>query len=85
MRTDRNEGQTSAIRNVIRESMRLYPIAPFIARYLPQEMSVCSYRIPANVGCRFQALFKIQISTDRLWNRRYSTIVKIRIYANYSN
>ncbi|XP_065205188.1 cytochrome P450 315a1, mitochondrial [Planococcus citri] len=40
--------QSPAIRNVIKESMRLYPIAPFIARYLPEETSICGYRIPAN-------------------------------------
>uniref|UniRef100_A0AAT9UTI4 Cytochrome P450 315A1 n=1 Tax=Maconellicoccus hirsutus TaxID=177089 RepID=A0AAT9UTI4_MACHI len=44
------------IRNVIKESMRLYPVAPFIARYLPEETCVCSYRVPANVRAAGLAL-----------------------------
>ncbi|CAH0557394.1 unnamed protein product [Brassicogethes aeneus] len=34
-------------KNILKESLRLYPVAPFLTRYLPQEATVNGYRISA--------------------------------------
>ncbi|KAF4529416.1 hypothetical protein B566_EDAN003510 [Ephemera danica] len=38
---------TALVRGVIRESMRLYPVAPFITRVLPEDCELGGYNIPA--------------------------------------
>lgn len=42
------QSKTSLIRNSIKESLRLYPIAPFLTRILPEPLEVLGYTIPAN-------------------------------------
>ncbi|XP_065346066.1 cytochrome P450 315a1, mitochondrial [Cloeon dipterum] len=37
----------SLLRGVLKESMRLYPVAPFLTRILPEESRISGYRIPA--------------------------------------
>nr|XP_018917274.1 PREDICTED: cytochrome P450 315a1, mitochondrial [Bemisia tabaci] len=40
--------ESDLMRGIVRETMRLYPVAPFIARFLPQDLKVFdSYIIPA--------------------------------------
>lgn len=38
------------LKNSIRESMRLYPVAPFITRYLPTNTNIGKYTIAAGVS-----------------------------------
>jgi hypothetical protein len=50
-----DEGSTSVlssaplVRGVIRESLRLYPVAPFLTRLLPEDCEIGGYNIPAGV------------------------------------
>nr|AGT57844.1 cytochrome P450 315a1 [Leptinotarsa decemlineata] len=40
--------KTPFLKNVVKETLRLYPVAPFITRFLPESVTLCNYRIPAN-------------------------------------
>nr|AJN91188.1 cytochrome P450 monooxygenase CYP4CG17 [Cnaphalocrocis medinalis] len=40
----------------IKESLRLYPSVPFIARYLTEEVTLSGYRIPAHTICHIHVL-----------------------------
>lgn len=51
--------ESDLMRGIVRETMRLYPVAPFIARFLPQDLKVFdSYIIPAGVS-HFQLKFDL--------------------------
>ena len=41
--------QLSWCSNILRETMRLYPVAPFLTRLLAKESVIGGYHIPANV------------------------------------
>lgn len=41
------EGLPVLLKNVMRESLRLYPVAPFLTRILPNEAAIAGYCIPA--------------------------------------
>lgn len=44
---DLQQPQHSAIlKNAIRETLRLYPVAPFVTRYLPADSTICGYDVP---------------------------------------
>ena len=34
---------------VIKETLRLYPVAPFLSRYIPHDINIRGYNIPKNV------------------------------------
>ncbi|KAG5871458.1 hypothetical protein JTB14_026910 [Gonioctena quinquepunctata] len=34
------------LKNVVKESLRLYPVAPFLTRFVPETLTVCGYSIP---------------------------------------
>lgn len=38
------------IKSVIKETLRLYPIAPFITRYLPEDNVIGGYFVPKGVN-----------------------------------
>lgn len=38
----------SLVKNIIKETLRVYPSAPFLTRTLPDPTSICGYLIPAN-------------------------------------
>nr|UYL69088.1 cytochrome P450 315a1 [Colaphellus bowringi] len=42
------EKKLPLLRNVVKETLRLYPVAPFLCRFLPETVSVCGYTIPQN-------------------------------------
>lgn len=44
----KTEHKTSLVRNIIRETLRLYPSAPFLTRILPDPLSICGYLTPPN-------------------------------------
>ncbi|CAG9831253.1 unnamed protein product [Diabrotica balteata] len=44
----RSDPKTSYLRNVIRETLRLYPVAPFLNRILPETTTISGYEIPKN-------------------------------------
>jgi len=37
----------------LKEAMRMYPLAPFITRILPEECEIAGYNIPAGVSFKF--------------------------------
>jgi cytochrome P450 len=45
--------QLPLLRGTIREALRLYPVAPFLTRYLPEDSLIGGYHVPAGVstGC----------------------------------
>ncbi|CAH1183623.1 unnamed protein product [Phaedon cochleariae] len=45
LRSDQN---TPLLKNVVRETLRLYPVAPFLTRIIPEDVVLCGYTIPAN-------------------------------------
>lgn len=40
------DGENGLLRGVMRESLRLYPVAPFLTRILPEEATIADYRVP---------------------------------------
>ncbi|KAJ9590666.1 hypothetical protein L9F63_016294, partial [Diploptera punctata] len=42
-----NIAQLPLLRGVLRETLRLYPVAPFLTRYLPQDSLIGGYHVPA--------------------------------------
>jgi hypothetical protein len=44
--------QLPLLRGTIREALRLYPVAPFLTRYLPEDSLIGGYHIPAGVSTR---------------------------------
>nr|AZR39414.1 cytochrome P450 [Agasicles hygrophila] len=42
-----SEPKSHLLRNSIKEALRLHPVAPFINRYLPKDVTICGYNIPA--------------------------------------
>lgn len=44
----KTDPKTPIVKNIIRETLRLYPSAPFLTRILPDPLSVCGYLTPAN-------------------------------------
>ena len=41
--------QLPLLRGVLRETLRLHPVAPFLNRYLPQDGTIGGYHVPAEV------------------------------------
>ena len=41
--------QLPVLRGMLRETLRLYPVAPFLTRYLPQDSLIGGYHVPAGV------------------------------------
>lgn len=39
--------KSSYLRNTIKETLRLYPVAPFLTRFPPEDITICGYNIPA--------------------------------------
>ncbi|KAI4464268.1 cytochrome p450 family 4 [Holotrichia oblita] len=39
---------TILAKNIVRESLRLYPVAPFLTRFLPEDTNIDGYKIPKN-------------------------------------
>jgi cytochrome P450 len=42
--------QLPLLRGVVKEALRLYPTAPFLTRYLPQDNLIGGYHVPAGVS-----------------------------------
>jgi cytochrome P450 len=42
--------QIPLLRGVMREALRLYPVAPFLTRYLPEDSLIGGYCVQAGVG-----------------------------------
>ena len=42
--------QLPLLRGTIREALRLYPVAPFLTRYLPEDSLIGGYHVPAGVS-----------------------------------
>ena len=43
-------GQLTWCRSIVRETLRLYPVAPFVTRLLSTDSDVGGYHVPAGVG-----------------------------------
>ena len=61
--------KASYLKGAVKEALRLFPVAPFMTRFLPEESDIGGYAIPAQVyfyKCmkKFQRDFKIKISLD---------------------
>lgn len=41
--------ETNLMKNIMREALRLYPVAPFLTRILPQDVRLAGYPIPQDV------------------------------------
>lgn len=52
----------SFLKCIIKETLRLYPIAPFISRYLPEDSVIGNYFVPKGVNELVTTLFEISIS-----------------------
>lgn len=50
IRKDIINGDLTSTKNAIKESMRLYPVAPFITRILPEPAILLDYELPAGVS-----------------------------------
>lgn len=42
--------QLPLVRGTMREALRLYPVAPFLSRYLPEDSMIGGYRVPSGVS-----------------------------------
>lgn len=42
--------QLPLVRGMMREALRLYPVAPFLTRYLPEDSMIGGYRVPSGVS-----------------------------------
>lgn len=47
------------LKGMIKESLRLYPIAPFISRYLPEDSVIGNYFVPKEVNEHVPSLIKL--------------------------
>lgn len=45
--------QLPLVRGMLREALRLYPVAPFLSRYLPEDSLIGGYRVPSGVSISF--------------------------------
>ncbi|KAL3281175.1 hypothetical protein HHI36_004393 [Cryptolaemus montrouzieri] len=48
IRSEYGSPDSNYTRHVLKETLRLYPVAPFITRYLPHESRIAGYKIPSN-------------------------------------
>ncbi|XP_057666302.1 cytochrome P450 315a1, mitochondrial [Diorhabda carinulata] len=48
--TLRSDPKTNYSKNIVRESLRLYPVAPFLTRVLPEDAVICGYNVPAGTA-----------------------------------
>lgn len=44
---------TPIIRGLVKEALRLYPVAPFIGRFMPKDFSLKGYPIKKDVSSNF--------------------------------
>lgn len=49
--TSDNWMENAYIKGFIKETMRLYPVAPFIGRYVPTDTEIENYKIDKDVIC----------------------------------
>lgn len=42
---------STLLKGVIRETLRLYPVAPFVGRFMDEDTVIGNYKIHANVSC----------------------------------
>jgi cytochrome P450 len=42
--------QLPLVRGMLREALRLYPVAPFLTRYLPEDSLIGGYHVPSGVS-----------------------------------
>jgi ecdysteroid 2-hydroxylase len=49
IRAENNTMESSLVRGTVRESLRLYPVAPFVGRILATDGVIGHYKIPQNV------------------------------------
>lgn len=54
--------QIPLLKGIIKESLRLYPIAPFISRYLPEDSVIGNYFVPKGVNQFILHIIQINIS-----------------------
>lgn len=55
--TENEEHYNNLLKGISKEALRLYPVAPFLTRILPQDISVGGYRVPNGVGLFFKSKF----------------------------
>ncbi|XP_045470444.1 cytochrome P450 315a1, mitochondrial-like [Harmonia axyridis] len=48
LRSQLGDPESRYLKNTLKETLRLYPVAPFITRFLTHESCISGYRIPAN-------------------------------------
>lgn len=51
---DNKEEEQNFSKGIIKETMRLYPAATFVARILPKDCELAGYNIPAGVSCNIK-------------------------------
>lgn len=55
-----NSHESEAIKATIRETLRLYPIAPFIGRFITNDSIIGNYSIPKEVRHFKRSYYKIK-------------------------
>lgn len=63
----KNEEYNNLLKGIVKEALRLYPVAPFLTRILQQDISVGGYRVPNGVRfilLKFQLYILINIILD---------------------
>lgn len=55
-------GGSQLLHGLIKETLRLYPVAPFIGRYLPQDAQIGEHFVEKNVSSG--SLFRISLSLN---------------------
>jgi cytochrome P450 len=62
--------QLPLVRGMMREALRLYPLAPFLSRYLPEDSLIGSYHIPAGVSISYLCVPYSNLQISVFYSRR---------------
>lgn len=57
---ERAAAESQLLHGLIKEALRLYPVAPFIGRYMPQDTQIGGHYVEKDVSCP-QSLYTLRI------------------------